>query len=100
KESVVVALADSAEAASRSLEKPTPQKVDSIIWEIFRKKIRDGQLNDADITMKELSIIRNSFVKTISTMMHGRISYPRDNNNEEDEPDLFNRTMRKSIKEN
>nr|HPN84151.1 HDIG domain-containing protein [Victivallales bacterium] len=96
KETVIVALADGAEAASRSMDKPTPSKIDALIWEIFRKKIKDGQLDDADMTIRELAIIRKSFVKTITTMMHGRISYPKD---EEDEADLFNGALRKNPKQ-
>lgn len=97
KETAIVSLADSSEAASRSIEKPNPSKIDAVIGEIFRKKIRDGQLDNADITMRELNMIRKSFVKTITTMMHGRISYPKDEEtNEED--DLFNGTLHKGSK--
>ncbi len=96
KESVIVALADTSEAASRSLEKPTPSKVDAIVWELFRRKIQEGELDDADITIRELAIIRKSFTKTITTMMHGRISYPKDEKNE-NEPDLFSGAMRKDL---
>ncbi|MEI6423090.1 MAG: hypothetical protein WCP55_12790, partial [Lentisphaerota bacterium] len=60
------------------------------VWEIFRKRIRDGQLNDAEMTFGELSKIRQSFVKTLTTMMHGRVTYPKDDEREEDyEGDLF-----------
>ena len=51
------------------------------------KKIRDGQLDEANLTMKELAGIRKSFVKTLSSMMHGRIAYPKDDSKDED--DLF-----------
>ncbi len=98
KETAIVALADSAEAASRSLEKPTPSKIDAIVWEIMRNKIRDGQLDDADITMRELATIRKSFTKTITTMMHGRISYPKDNKQDE-ETDLFQGALHKDTRQ-
>lgn len=80
-------LADCCEAASRSLEKPTPASIDALVKELFRKKIRDGQLDEANLTMKELAGIRKSFVKTLSSMMHGRIAYPKDDSKDED--DLF-----------
>ncbi len=87
KEVVIVSLADACEAASRSLQKPTPNKFEALVWEIFRKRIRDGQLSNAQITIAELALIRNSFVKTLTTMNHGRIEYPKDEN--ENESDLF-----------
>ncbi|MFZ2653710.1 MAG: HDIG domain-containing metalloprotein [Victivallales bacterium] len=89
KEVVIVSLADSCEAASRTLQKPSPSKIDSLVWEILRKRIRDGQLNDAELTFGELSKIRQSFVKTLTTMMHGRVTYPKDEENEDYEDDLF-----------
>ncbi len=89
KEVVIVSLADSCEAASRTLQKPSPAKIDSLVWEIFRKRIRDGQLNDADLTFGELSKVRQSFVKTLATMMHGRVTYPKDEERDDYEDDLF-----------
>ena len=87
KEVAILSLADPCEAASRSLKKPTHAKIDALVWEIFRKRIRDGQLDDADLTFGEMKKIRESFVSTLSTMMHGRISYQKDEN--DDEGDLF-----------
>ena len=69
------------------VEKPTPASIDALVKELFRKKIRDGQLDEANLTMKELAGIRKSFVKTLSSMMHGRIAYPKDDSKDED--DLF-----------
>ena len=86
KEVVVVSLADACEAATRSLQKPTHSKIEALVWEIFRKRIRDRQLDEAEITFAELALMRDSFVKTLSTMHHSRISYPKD---EPDENDLF-----------
>ena len=89
KEVVILSLADSCEAASRSLQKPTPAKIDALVWEIFRKRIRDGQLDNAKLTFGELKLIRKSFVSTLTTMMHGRIAYPKDGTEDDDEGDLF-----------
>lgn len=88
KEVVIVSLADACEAASRSIQKPTPAKIDTMVWELFRKRIRDGQLDEAELTFGELAKIRESFVMTLSTMLHGRIAYPKDEEFE-DEDDLF-----------
>ncbi len=86
KEVVIISLADACEAATRSLQKPTHNKIETLVWEIFRKRIRDRQLDEADMTFAELALIRDSFVKTLTTMHHSRISYPKD---ELDEDDLF-----------
>ena len=87
KEVVLISLADACEAASRSLPKPTPAKIENLVWEIFRKRLKDGQLDNAKLTIAELAKIRESFVKTLITMYHSRIAYPKDGENDED--DIF-----------
>lgn len=82
-EVVIVSLADACEAASRTLEKPTPAKIESLVCEIFRKRWRDGQLDEANLTVEELSLINESFVSTLNTMYHGRVPYPKDEKNNE-----------------
>ncbi len=85
KEVIIVSLADACEAACRSLEKPTAGKIESMVNDIFIKRWRDGQLDDADLTIEELSIINESFVHTLTTMYHSRIAYPKDENSNEDD---------------
>ncbi len=87
KEVVIVSLADACEAACRSLEKPTASKIEAMVNEIFRKRWRDGQLDEANLTVEELSQINESFARTLTTMYHSRIAYPKDENS--DENDLF-----------
>ena len=77
-------MADACEAASRSLEKPTPSKIETLVCDIFRKRWRDGQLDEANLTVEELSLINESFVRTLTTMYHGRVAYPKDENSNED----------------
>ncbi len=88
KEVVLVSLADACEAASRSMVKPSPTKIESLVWEILRKRIREGQLDQADLTFRELALVKESFVKTLTSLLHGRVSYPRDEE-DDDEGDLF-----------
>ena len=88
REEVIVSLADACEAACRSLEKPTASKIAALINDIFRARWRDGQLDAADLTVEELSRINESFVRTLTTMHHGRIAYPKDENSD-DEDKLF-----------
>ena len=84
KEVVIVSLADACEAACRTLEKPTASKIEALVNEIFRKRWRNGQLDDADLTIEELSRINESFARTLTTMYHSRIVYPKDEHSDED----------------
>jgi cyclic-di-AMP phosphodiesterase PgpH len=75
KESAIIHLADSIEAASRSMRKITPQHLGELIDQIFRDRIDDGQLDEAPITFEELNKIKSSFTFTLLNMLHSRISY-------------------------
>jgi putative nucleotidyltransferase with HDIG domain len=77
KESAIVSLADMVESASRSLEKPTPQKIEQLVNELIEERIADRQLDDCDLTLGELKIIAERFRFTLMTMLHSRIAYPR-----------------------
>jgi len=78
-EMAILSLADASEAASRSIEKPTPQKISNLLDEIFAMKIRDGQMDYANLTMAEIKVVKQSFIFSLSNMLHGRIPYPKDN---------------------
>ncbi|MCK4983762.1 MAG: HDIG domain-containing protein, partial [Victivallaceae bacterium] len=93
KEIVIISLADACEAAGRSMIKPTPNKIEALVWEIIRKRIRDGQLDAADLTIAEITKIKESFAKTLITMNHSRIAYPKDEVDDED--DLFMAAQKK-----
>jgi putative nucleotidyltransferase with HDIG domain len=77
KESGIISLADSVESASRSLEKPTHSKIENLVEEIVSLRVKDGQLDDCDLTMRELAQIKESFTKTLISMLHTRIAYPK-----------------------
>jgi membrane-associated HD superfamily phosphohydrolase len=77
-ESIIVALADGVEAAARTLEKFSPASLEDLVDEIVLRKIQDGQFDDAPLTFSDLSRIRRSLVGSLSSMHHGRIPYPRD----------------------
>ena len=87
KEMVIISLADSCEAAVRSIEKPTMGKIEGMIDEIFKKRFRDNQLVNAEVTCGELKKIRDSFVANLASMSHGRIAYKKEKDN--NESDLF-----------
>ena len=77
RESAIISLADSVESASRSLQKPTPKKIDELIDNIFRDRLNDGQLDNAALTLADLAKIKRSFAATLHSMMHTRIEYPK-----------------------
>src|SRR5882762_412345 len=77
KESAIVSLADMVESASRSLEKPTPQKIEQLVEELIEERIADRQLDDCDLTLGQLKIIAERFRFTLMTMLHSRIAYPK-----------------------
>lgn len=76
KESAIIMLADSIEAAVRSLEEKTPFTIERMIRKIINGKIEDNQLSEADLTFKEIDIIIKTFTKTLMSIHHVRIKYP------------------------
>ncbi|MHB0912027.1 MAG: HD family phosphohydrolase [Armatimonadota bacterium] len=76
KEAALLMLADAVEAASRALPKPTPGQIEDMVEAITHDKLQDGQLDESELTFKDISRIKNSFVRTLTSMMHARIEYP------------------------
>src|SRR4051812_15725957 len=77
KESAIISLADMVESASRSLEKPTPAKIEQLVTDLIAQRIADKQLDECDLTLAELRIIAERFRFTLMTMLHTRIAYPK-----------------------
>lgn len=78
REAGIMMLADSVEAAVRSISDPTQGKVEAMVYKIFKDKLEDGQLDDCDITFSDVSKIRKNFLKTFGSIYHERIEYPED----------------------
>jgi putative nucleotidyltransferase with HDIG domain len=78
KESAIISLADMVEGASRSLEKPTPQKIEQLVTDLIDQRIADHQLDECELTLRELKIIAERFRFTLMNMMHSRIAYPKE----------------------
>lgn len=76
KETAIVLLADSVESAARALGDPTPEKIAETVDRIVSAKLDDGQLDRAPLTLRELSTIKEQFVKVLTGMYHHRIDYP------------------------
>ena len=76
KGAALVMLADAIEAASRSLKKPTKSNIRRVISEIFNSALQDGQLDDCEISIKELVDVAESFLEALYTIYHPRVEYP------------------------
>ncbi|MFP6874635.1 MAG: HDIG domain-containing protein [Verrucomicrobiales bacterium] len=83
KESGIISLADAVESASRTLQKPTPGKITQLIEDIVNSRILDGQLSECDLTLREIRVISESFNATLRSMLHSRITYPKDTQDNE-----------------
>ncbi len=76
KEAAVVMLADSVEAAVRSMTDKTEGKIEGLVRKIIKDKLDDGQLDLCPLTLKDLDVIANSFMKVLSGLFHEREKYP------------------------
>jgi len=72
----ILMIADAVEAASRTLVDPTPAKIRAMIRQIVDDCLRDGQFDECDLTMRDLSIIVETLERTVTTVFHHRIDYP------------------------
>lgn len=77
RETAVLMMADSIEAASRSLKNYTEKTIIDLVEGIIDYQAKEGQFDDADITFKEISIIKGIFIEKLKTMYHTRIEYPK-----------------------
>ena len=77
KEAAIVMLGDAAESACRSLVDHTPAKVETLVHSLVMKRLQDGQFDECDLTLRELSRIEASLSKSLAAHHHGRIAYPK-----------------------
>lgn len=80
KEAAILMLADTVEAAVRSMfsQGKTIDEINTIVGNLIKDKLDDGQLTDSNLTIKDLDIIQNSFIKVFKGMYHGRVAYPKE----------------------
>ena len=74
-ETAILMLADSCEAASRSLKRVTPHSIEELVDKIFKAKMSDHQLDESSITLKQLANVRESIIFTLKNMLHSRVEY-------------------------
>jgi putative nucleotidyltransferase with HDIG domain len=77
KEAAVLMLADTVEAASRTLKKPTEARLEAFVQDMIMGKFISGELGDSSLTLRDLEMIRKSFVHILEGYFHTRIEYPR-----------------------
>ena len=76
KEAGILMLADAVESASRVLVEPTPSRIESLVEDISRKRLLDGQFDECGLTLEEVRKIGDSLVKSLTAVYHGRVKYP------------------------
>ncbi len=86
RETTILSLADSVEAASRALAKITPARIESLVSSVIKTKLLDGQLERSALSNAELAFVRQSFCSTLTHLLHGRLAYP-DNNDADNDPE-------------
>ncbi|HUX39806.1 MAG TPA: HDIG domain-containing protein [Rectinemataceae bacterium] len=77
REAAVIMLADAAEAAARTIKKPTPARLDGLIKDIVFDRFKQGQLDRCELTFRDLETIRDVFTRILAGQHHARIEYPR-----------------------
>ncbi len=76
KEAALIMLADSVEAASRSLQSPTPARIEMMVRKLISDRLNDGQLNQCALTLIDLHQIEATFCRILQGLLHSRVEYP------------------------
>ena len=76
RETAIVMMADTVEAAVRSMKEPTPAKIEGFVQKLIKEKLDDGQFDECPLTLLELSKIAKSFTSVVTGIIHERIEYP------------------------
>ncbi len=76
KETAVCMLADACEAAVRTLVKPSPGRIEAMVRKIIKDRLNDGQLDEADLTFRDLDVIARTFTSILTGVFHARVEYP------------------------
>ena len=77
REAAVVMICDGVESAVRALPEPTVGRIESVVRQIVTDRLNDGQFDDCDITLMQIRLVEDSLVKSLCSIHHGRIAYPK-----------------------
>lgn len=78
KEAAIISIADSVEAAVRSMKEPNAEKIHKLVQSIIQDRVQDDQFDECDISLKELKIIEDVLCETLNGIFHTRIEYPKE----------------------
>jgi len=76
RENAIIMLADTVEAAARTLQDPTRPRIEALVERLVEARIADGQLDEAPLTFRDITIVKESFTSTLAGMFHQRLAYP------------------------
>jgi len=76
REAAILMLADTVEAATRTLSDPTPARIRGVVQKAINAIFADGQMDECDLTLRDLHLIANSFVRILTGVFHHRVEYP------------------------
>jgi len=76
KEVAIVMLCDAVESAARSMQSPTPSRIEAVVRALAQKRLMDGQFDECDLTLRELNTVVEAVSKTLASIYHGRVAYP------------------------
>ncbi len=76
-ESAVIMLCDGVESAVRTLQEPTVGRIENVVHQIIWDRLNDGQLSDCDMTMRQIKLVEESLAKSLCSIYHGRVAYPK-----------------------
>jgi putative nucleotidyltransferase with HDIG domain len=77
KEAAILMLCDAVESATRAMAEPTPSRIQQLVHALARKRLMDGQFDESNVTLRDLSIIEDALTKSLCAIYHGRIAYPK-----------------------
>ena len=76
REAGILMVSDAVESASRTISEPTPSRLENLVRDLIEKRLRDGQFDECGLTLKEIGEIRESLIKSLIGIYHGRVKYP------------------------
>ncbi|MEM0915160.1 MAG: metal-dependent phosphohydrolase, partial [Planctomycetota bacterium] len=86
REAAIMLLCDGVEASARTLPDPTPVRIEQLVHSQANKRLMDGQFDDANLTLAELSRVEASITKTLNAIYHARIKYPDGGRSDKPQP--------------
>ncbi|MFH1199213.1 MAG: HDIG domain-containing metalloprotein [Candidatus Omnitrophota bacterium] len=99
KETAIVLLADSVEAATRALREATAAKVEEVVHKIINNRFIDGQLDECELTLKDIEKISSVFIRMLTAIYHSRMEYPQVKNGESNHKKSANQACRQPDKD-